>query len=96
MMQGKKYVVVGGRVRSRTDKETHFVPAMELCHLYGVDPKACILTTESDFSRDTMGMSKDLYTFLYPDPTGEYKLPEHKELPPDRTKVTGLVPNPKS
>lgn len=33
-----KYLVIGGRVGSRKDDDVHYVSALRLCELYGLDP----------------------------------------------------------
>lgn len=36
-----KYVICPGEVISKTDGQTHYIGAMQLMHLYGVDLREC-------------------------------------------------------
>jgi hypothetical protein len=70
----KKYIVVGGMVRSRNDGEDHFVSAPRLCELYQVKREECYFVSEGDlrFLRDELleGM-----TILRPREDGKYIAP---------------------
>lgn len=37
-----KYICFGGLVVSKFDRQRHYITALEVCCLYGVNPKYCI------------------------------------------------------
>lgn len=37
-----KYICFGGLVVSKFDRQGHYITALEVCRLYGVNPKDCI------------------------------------------------------
>ena len=58
----KKYLVIGGGVKSKNDGDIHYINAQRLCELYGVNPQECVLVEENstqhmrgyDFQKQTM------------------------------------------
>lgn len=42
----KKYLVIGGKVKSRSDGDIHYVNAAQLARLYHVYPAECIFEEE--------------------------------------------------
>lgn len=70
----KKYVVVGGRVTSANDGDRHYVSPYELCRLYKVDAKECVLLNHEDDFMPIAGLDTSEMIWLYPDSTGEYAL----------------------
>lgn len=76
----KKYKVVGGYVESQNDGDSHYVSALQLCLLYGVNPSECHLVNlhkQATFRRLYSG--NDLIE-LHPRRDGHYFLPkENKE-----------------
>lgn len=39
----RKYCVFGGYVRSKQDKQIHYVTGSELIKLYGLNPRECVI-----------------------------------------------------
>ena len=77
----KRYLVLPGRVYSRTDGDDHFISASQLMHLYGVDPRECVigeLEPHGDYSRRPLGMRGDDMIELRPDYSGRYQIPRSK------------------
>lgn len=67
----KRYLCIGAFITSPHDGDRHFISARKLPDLYGVDPRDCsFIDTDRKTPIDTSG-----YIPLYPDSTGEYKLP---------------------
>ncbi len=66
----KKYVVIGGEVRSTTDGEWHWVSAQRLCKLYKINPRECYLVNTEEGG---YGLSRGL-PVLRPRTDGNYKL----------------------
>ena len=44
----KKYIVIGGKVESKSDGDIHYISTSQLCSLYGVDPNECFLCRNQD------------------------------------------------
>ncbi len=42
----KKYIVMGGRVESKSDGDIHYISSRKLCDLYKVNPDECYLLGE--------------------------------------------------
>jgi len=38
----KKYILMGGPVRSKSDGDLHHITAQQLCRLYNLNPEECI------------------------------------------------------
>lgn len=59
-MSEKEYIVIGSEVRSRKDGDYHYVDAMQLCRLYGLDPqKAVLLEERNHFNNPAIFDSKE-------------------------------------
>lgn len=66
-----------GYVISKTDGDEHFISAGRLAQLYGVPFHAqnvTVIREEEQGHARTIDSSHDI--FLYPDPDGDYSLPE--------------------
>ena len=68
----RKYVLVGGYVKSINDGDIHFVDSNRLRKLYRLRPEQCM----SSYTEDDLRVNGGKLTFLYPDHLGEYKLPK--------------------
>lgn len=44
----KRYLVRPSKVVSKRDGDTHFISAVDLMHLHGVDPQECIVIREGE------------------------------------------------
>ena len=71
--EDKRYAVFPGKVRSINDGQVHHIDARQLIHLYGVDPKLCVIYTEQQRSRGLLVYPKHLIR-LEPREDGKYKL----------------------
>lgn len=72
-MANKKYVVIGGRVQSVNDGDIHYIDALQLCHLYNINPQEAHLVENS--TPRPLALSRDLI-WLYPRRDGNYCLPD--------------------
>jgi hypothetical protein len=71
MNQNKKYLVIPGYVTSQYDGDRHWVSALRLMHLYGVDPRLCVVQY-----REFPGRIHDTSLIcLEPRHDGDYRLP---------------------
>ncbi len=72
----KKYIAVAGTVRSRTDGQTHYVPAHMVATAYGVLPIECILLSASEEQNSGYyGLSRyNNLPVLKVQPSGKYDL----------------------
>lgn len=73
----KKYIVYGGKVRSRHDKQIHYVSAGTLANLYRVNPKECIMIDYSTPEYWHKGYSEEFLRslkVLKPKNNGDYTL----------------------
>lgn len=70
-----KYLVIGGTVISKLDGQEHYVNARELCRLYQIDPRECILMEETDSVLKTRAMGLKRVIILRPRYDGNYTLP---------------------
>ncbi len=52
----KKYIVIGGYVRSKSDGDEHYVSAGKLCRLYNLNPEECYCVEEKEYERKKRGM----------------------------------------
>ncbi len=68
-----KYVVIAGRVKSKSDGEEHWITSHRLCELYGVDSKECYLIDRIEYEH----IPHDLVDLpvLIPKYNGDYSLP---------------------
>lgn len=74
----KKYKVLGGCIESKNDGDTHYISAMKLCLLYGVNPSECYLVDAHQ--RSELRRLPDDLIELRPRYDGHYFLPpENKE-----------------
>lgn len=71
-MTDRKYVVIPGKVRSRTDGDMHYIGARRLMELYDVHPDECYVVKREE---DRFGLPKDLI-FLEPRFNGNYRKPK--------------------
>jgi hypothetical protein len=65
----KKYVLVGGLVRSKTDGQIHYVSAHRLARLYMLDKRECYFVDGAEWPP----LPSDL-TRLFPRYDGDYRL----------------------
>lgn len=72
-LDGKKYLVHGGYIKSPTDGQRHYLRAGKVADLYGVDPRLCHFWNLEEEARgtDTRGL-----IILRPRDDGNYTLPE--------------------
>jgi len=68
----KKYIVIGGRIKSRFDGDYHYVNAKRLCELYQINPNECYLA-EENMPESLLGLRFDL-PVLTPRNDGIYKI----------------------
>lgn len=81
-LRQRKYLIHPGWVTSHTDGDEHYITARQLIKLYGVAVSECVVCRDCQ-----RGMSSTPCTFrsfpggwdLFPDPSGEYKMPISKE-----------------
>ena len=73
-MRDKKYLVIGGKVISKTDGQRHYVSAVRLCELYKLNPVDCYLAEEK-CSPSLHGLPSGL-PILRPRKDGNYSLEE--------------------
>jgi hypothetical protein len=63
-----KYCMHGGWVKSRHDGDQHYVSAVRLIRLYGLDPKECVVSIKQFMEREDL-------IHLHPRYDGNYRLP---------------------
>lgn len=63
----KKYLLLPGRVESKTDGQFHYVGILQLMRLYGVDSRECVVAG--------LGMDTSDLIRLRPRYDGDYRLP---------------------
>ena len=66
----KKYIVCGGEVISKNDEDRHYIYPIEVCELYGLDPKECFLLRNGTV-KEFYGLPKAL-PVLRPRSDGDY------------------------
>lgn len=66
-----KYAIHPGVVVSKNDVDLHFISYSQLVWHYKLNPKECMEWKEHNL----IGIRFEDYVHLYPDSTGEYKLP---------------------
>ena len=76
----KKFILVGGLIRSKNDNQYNYVKASSLLILYGLKLNDCILTNDDNYKRDVRGLNLDEFIILYPLYKGNYKEVLEKEL----------------
>ena len=67
-----KYGLFPGDVVSKNDGDIHYITAPRLAQCYGIDFGDCIVYSVNDTREDA---ERDGLIPLFPDPTGEYRLP---------------------
>jgi hypothetical protein len=72
MSTEKRYLVIGGEVFA-ADGDVHYIDAMTLCRLYGVDPRDAVL---AEHEGTPPGVREENYIVLRPRDNGDYRLPE--------------------
>ena len=84
IMSAPKYGLFPGDVVSKNDGDTHYITAPQLARCYGVNFGDCIVYSIND----TIEMA-EMYGLipLFPDPTGEYKIPELESEPALERKI---------
>jgi hypothetical protein len=71
MKDSKKYLVISGYVYGAYDGDRHWVSALRLMHLYGVDPRLCVVRYE-----ELPGQRNDANLIrLEPKANGDYRIP---------------------
>jgi len=75
-----KYVVIGGRVISKTDGNEHYISPVQLVSLYGVNRRECLLYSDAkDHYLKTGNRTKDELIYLFPRYDGNYDLTQKEE-----------------
>ena len=75
----KKYIVYGGYVMSRTDRQIHYVNAYTTMRLYGLKEKECILVDRNNLDK-LRGLKTSQFIQLRPDYTGKYQLSKNADI----------------
>lgn len=75
LMMKKKYLLQGGYITSKHDKQRHYISANQLATLYKVNMAECFAIDEQDPPQKAYGLPKDLIV-LRPDYDGNYTLPK--------------------
>lgn len=75
----KKYLLLPGMVRSRTDGDQHFIDAPTLARLYGVKWSECVVSHDS-FRDCDLGRNHEGLICLEPRFDGNYTLPVQKSI----------------
>ena len=68
----KKYLILPGVVRSRSDGDMHYISARQLIELYKVNPEECKIV---DSPQSAQGIEWKDYIELRPRTDGNYNLP---------------------
>lgn len=58
MNKEKKYLVIGGKIISKSDGDEHYIGALRLCELYKVNPNECQLIEENNPRSRTVDQTK--------------------------------------
>ena len=66
----KKYLLLGGRLYSKNDTDTHYISAKKLQELYNLPINECILANNEN---DLNGIDYDNLIILQPRYSGDYK-----------------------
>ena len=72
-MSTKRYLVIGGSLRSPHDGQFRYVSPRTLAGLYQVDPRDCVFASGWDDHRLAAVRAKD-YTVLRPQYDGDYTM----------------------
>jgi len=67
----KKYICIGGYIRSMSDHDIHYVHSYNLPALYKVNSRECIFA-ESDQSYKLLGLALEDFKILRPLSSGNY------------------------
>ena len=73
----KKYIVIGGKIRSKTDGDRHYIDAHRLCELYRINPQECYLEEANNYRKTKHTYPLHLIK-LRPRYDGNYNLQEAK------------------
>lgn len=102
MSQGKRYIVFGDYVRSRTDGDLHYISAARVAELYGVPLSECILHETRETSKRVDSTLLATLHHLRPRYDGNYTIPDAVRNGPlptpiqeDRPKKRDAIVNPK-
>ena len=71
----KKYAVFSGHVISKNDGERHFIDNLQLCRLYGVNPKECVMVNSKFRTSYCDQTYIDSLIPLTPQYDGDYSIP---------------------
>lgn len=78
----KRYVIVPGYIKSKSDGDIHFIDAPTLIRLYKVDPKECVIAQVQ--KNDELKITFELPSYdrslirLGPRYHGDYTIPEEQ------------------
>ena len=72
-MTKKRYLVIGGSLRSPHDGQHRYISPRKLAQLYRVDPRDCIFASGWDDQRLSAVRAKD-YVVLRPQYDGDYTM----------------------
>ena len=70
----RKYVLVGGYVKSINDSDIHYVSSDKLMELYKIRPEQRL----SSYTEEDLRVNGGKLTFLYPDHLGKYEIPKEE------------------
>lgn len=73
----KKYLVYGGYVTSKFDRQRHYVSPVKVAILFNVNPSDCIYVTPStcvDALGVPRGLKEEYFIVLHPKQNGDYSL----------------------
>ena len=73
----KKYLVSGGSIMSRFDRQIHYISPIQVAQLFNVNPRECIFVSEStyvDINGVPRGLKEDDFIVLTPKGNGNYNL----------------------
>ena len=73
-MNKKKYIVRGGYVRSKNDKQSHFVSASNVAQLYRVKHDECVFPLSSQYDSELCERYQNKLISLRPRNDGKYSL----------------------
>jgi len=78
-----KYLIWPGHVRSKFDKQLHYISARQIAELYRVNPRECVFVSEhtqvDKLTGLPYGLKKGELIELYPDRSGRYQLPKPQQ-----------------
>lgn len=77
-LEGKKYLVCPGRVKSINDCDTHYISAHSLMRLYGVNPAECVIYRPDRHPPSMYERLRSQMIVLAPRFDGIYTLAGHK------------------